>query len=166
VDIGFFEWGLTAMYALGYMVRPYLIASLGIGWGHPLMAFAQGARAAGNPNTTVNGYDEEEGRPGSIEWVRQAFIHDKIPYNLGHSSAKDYVNGIPLSHIDLFFIADDRTNKEQPRDLELAFKTLTPKGIIVTDDMLVTPEILNTFAASHGMDVQEAVSSLFVLSRK
>lgn len=151
-------------YALGYVQRPYLIASLGIKWGYSLMAFAQGARAAGVPDATVNGYDEEVDRSGSIEWARQAFIHDRVPYNLGHSSAKDYVeHGIPLSHIDLFYISGDRTNIDFPRDINLTAKTLSPRGIIVVDESGISESVLNQWALENSRDCQ-LLDGLYILS--
>ena len=119
-------------YAIGKAHRPYLIAALGIGYGYALMSFAKGACAGGVPNATVNGYDDAG--DGRVEWARQAFMTERIPYNLSHSNARQYdVSGIPLRHINLFHISDARSNKNLMQDLNLAVAALSPRAIIVVD---------------------------------
>lgn len=131
-----FGANLSEYYAIGYAHRPYLIAALGVGYGDALMAFAKGSRAAGVPNATVNGYDDETGRPGTLEWCRQAFTTDRVPYNLGHCNARQYDQcGIPLRHIDLYHLNQHANLRDTAKDLELVLPALSPRGVIVVDEV-------------------------------
>ncbi len=157
---------LAMYYSIGYQHRPYLIMALGVNYGYALMAFAKGSRAAGVPYATCNGYDDEVGRPGSLEWVRQAFLTDLVPYNLSHSNARQYdACGIPLKHIDLFHLSADANNRDTAKDLELAVPTLSPRGIIVVDkESSETLDICIAAATKHGFKITE-VCGLIILDR-
>ena len=146
----FINWPKYAVYyAIAYLHRPYLIASLGVGFGYTLMCLAKGAKDGGIPDTTVNGYDDETGRPGSLEWARQAFMVDRVPYNLSHSNARQYdASGIPLSHIDLFYLSDDANDRDAAKDIQLAIKTLSPRGILVVDTASGTEEAIRSAVAA------------------
>ena|SRR3990167_297354 len=156
-------------YAIAKAHRPYLIAALGIGMGYALMSFAQGARAGGVPHATVNGYDDETNRSGSIEWARQAFMTERIPYNLSHSNARQYDEcGIPLRHIDLFHVASLRQHPNPVKDLELVWPTLSPRGIVVVDELDdegVTTDAVVWFAQNNGFAIMD-VGRIHILERR
>src|SRR5439155_12967373 len=86
---------------------------------------------AGFTDIAANGYDDEKDYPGCLEWVRECFLAERMAYNLSHSSMDQYPNGLPLSSIDLFHLDTQYSKDNLQRDMLLAVKTLSPKGILV-----------------------------------
>lgn len=142
-------WSQRILYAIARNITPFSIAEMGVGCGEELMAMAKGAFDAGVIQVASNGYDPEIEQPGCIEWTRSCFMAERMAYNLSHSSLDTYAAcGFPLSFVDLFHLHLDHQIQGA---IELAIKTLSPRGVIVITDV-PGGMTLDIQPGEHGLD--------------
>lgn len=154
-------------YAVARNVKPLLICEIGLYMGYSAMAMAKGAIAGGvqqkpGHNVTVNGFDNEQYKPGSVEWCRSGFMEEGIACNFAVADTQkiDNLSEWGISMINLFHIDGDHAQASCRHDLELAEQVMVPRprpAYILVDDCAwtlgVRDEVVD-FAERYKYDIE------------
>lgn len=168
-------------YAIGYHVKPYLIAEIGTWWGYSVAAMARGAIQRniddGNlnaaRNVTINGFDNEQYNPGCVAWLRECCNKFELPdiqmrginHNVMVQDTQE-LEKLPLHMIELGHVDGDHTYDSALHDLKLMNGAMVPdmeRGVILVDDVGWAGNLraaVDVFCKEYGWDIAETLPAL------
>lgn len=128
-------------YDICKTVQPQVIAEIGVRAGYSAWSFLQAMPSAAYIGIDANNgtHGGQGGEDGSYAvWARRILCDYDCRF-IQLDTQK--VNELPLEQVDLFHIDGDHSTRGVIHDLNLAFRCLSEKGILLVDDITYIPEV-------------------------
>jgi predicted O-methyltransferase YrrM len=138
--------------------KPTKIAEIGVRLGYSAHAFLHGAPGASYTGFDIVGGDHGGTKVAGLEYPETILKRDfpKSEVKLVKLNTQS-VNDIGLSDVDFFHVDGDHSTAGATHDMELAWKSLRPGGVMVVDDYDWLPKVkvaVDGFIAAHQIGME------------
>lgn len=167
-------------HAIARVLKPRVIAEIGVWWGYALMAMVTGALYPHQTNKNqiamcdhpsarwsipapvdhVYGFDNESYPQAEhcLDWAAKCFNEIGVPNSMLHCDSRQFdATGLPpMLPVDLWSVDGDHSYQAAYKDLVLAHKYASPACVMLVDDCgwaLSVRDACDDFAEKFGYDV-------------